>query len=207
MLTDEQVQQFIVNGYLTVRADYPPSFHEGIRQQIDEVFEDEGNPGNNILPRIPDIGRVFEHPAVAGALTSLLGPGYNLNPHRHCHLNRPGSKGRPWPHAGHTLGSTPVTCKTKSHYRTTAPAETAAESRRSSVEPYAEHHTRHEQGLETKSATDRPITQCSVTNPTHCRFQARPATYLRQEKRALVRPIRMNLSEMLRIDEMPSRYR
>ena len=60
------------------------------------MFEDEGNPGNNILPRIPDIGRVFEHPAVAGALTSLLGPRYNLNPHRHCHLNRAGSKGQSW---------------------------------------------------------------------------------------------------------------
>ena len=96
LLTDEQVQQFIVNGYLTVHADYPLSFHEGVRQQIDEVLEDEGNPGNNILPRIPAIGRVFEHPAVAGALTSLLGPGYNLNPHRHCHLNRPGSKGQKW---------------------------------------------------------------------------------------------------------------
>ncbi len=49
LLTDEQVQQFIANGYLTVRADYRPSFHEGVRRQIDEVFED---------------------PAVAGALTS-----------------------------------------------------------------------------------------------------------------------------------------
>ena len=96
LLTDEQVQQFIVNGYLTVHADYPPLFHEGIRRQIDEVFENEGNPGNNILPRVPDIGRVFEHGAVAGALTSLLGPGYTLNPHRHCHLNRPGSKGQKW---------------------------------------------------------------------------------------------------------------
>ncbi len=38
-----------------------------------------------------------------------------------------------------------------------------------------------------------PITQYSVTNPTHCRFQARPATYLRQEKRALVRPIRLGV--------------
>ena len=26
----------------------------------------------------------------------LLGPDYQLNPHRHCHLNPPGSKGQTW---------------------------------------------------------------------------------------------------------------
>ena len=96
LLTDGQVQQFIADGYLTVRADYPPSFHEGIRRKLDSVLEKEGNPGNNILPRIPEIGQVFRHPAVAGALTSLLGPGYILNPHRYCHLNPPGSSGQSW---------------------------------------------------------------------------------------------------------------
>ncbi len=96
LLTDGQVQQFIADGYLTVHADYPPSFHEGIRRKLDSVLEQEGNPGNNILPRIPEIGHVFRHPAVAGALTSLLGPGYILNPHRHCHLNPPGSRGQTW---------------------------------------------------------------------------------------------------------------
>ena len=96
LLTDGQVQQFIADGYLTVHADYPPSFHESIRRKLDSVLEKEGNPGNNILPRIPEIGHVFRHPAVAGALTSLLGPGYILNPHRHCHLNPPGSRGQTW---------------------------------------------------------------------------------------------------------------
>ena len=96
LLNDEQVQQFIVSGFVTVHADYPSSFHDGIRQQIDSVLEKEGNPGNNILPRIPDIGRIFEHPAMTGALTSLLGPEYILNPHRHCHLNPTGSGGQSW---------------------------------------------------------------------------------------------------------------
>ncbi|MXW78036.1 MAG: phytanoyl-CoA dioxygenase, partial [Gemmatimonadetes bacterium] len=82
LLSDEEVQRFIVDGCLTVQADYPPSFHAGIRDQIEAVFAEEGNPGNNILPRVPQIGRVFEHPNVQGALTSLLGPDYILNPHR-----------------------------------------------------------------------------------------------------------------------------
>ena len=96
LLSDEQVQQFIAQGYLTVQADYPASFHRDIYQEIETVFETDGNLGNNILPRIPKIGHVFEHPNVKGALTSLLGPGYVMNPHRHCHLNPPGGKGQRW---------------------------------------------------------------------------------------------------------------
>lgn len=95
LLSDRQMQQFIVLGYLTVRADYPALFHDEIYWQVNAV-QQEGNVGNNLLPRIPQIGRVFEHPAVAGALTSLLGPGYILNPHRHAHLNPPGRGGQGW---------------------------------------------------------------------------------------------------------------
>lgn len=96
LLSDEAVQQFIVNGYIKVRADYPDPFHQDVYQQIETVFDEEGNLGNNILPRIPQIGQVYEHPNVKGALTSLLGPGYIMNPHRHCHLNPPGRKGQSW---------------------------------------------------------------------------------------------------------------
>lgn len=96
LLTDLEVQQFIVTGFKIVHADYPAVFHATILDKIETVFEEEGNPGNNILPRIPDIGQVFEHPNVKGALTSLLGKGYIMNPHRHCHLNPAGSKGQNW---------------------------------------------------------------------------------------------------------------
>ncbi|MCZ6676660.1 MAG: HEAT repeat domain-containing protein [Candidatus Poribacteria bacterium] len=96
LLNDAQMQQFIADGYITVRADYPPAFHAQICQQLDTVFEHEGNIGNNILPRIPQIQRVFDHPALRGALTSLVGEGYIMNPHRHCHLNPPGSNGQHW---------------------------------------------------------------------------------------------------------------
>ena len=89
LLDDAQMQQFITDGYTTVRADYPPDFHQDIYQQIEAMFESEGNTGNNILPRIPQIQKVFDHPALKGALTSLLGEGYIMNPHRHCHLNSP----------------------------------------------------------------------------------------------------------------------
>jgi len=96
LLTDQAIQEFIVNGYTIVQADYPSDFHEGIRLKLDQMFETEGNLGNNVLPRIPEIGRVFDHPNVKGALTSLLGEDYVLNPHRHAHANPAGSKGQSW---------------------------------------------------------------------------------------------------------------
>ena len=54
----------------------------------------EGNPGNNILPRVPLLQDILDHPAVVGALTSILGPDYYLYPHRFCHFNPPGSGGQ-----------------------------------------------------------------------------------------------------------------
>ena len=96
LLTDEQIQHFIVEGYIQIKADFDEPVHEGIHAKIEEVFEQEGNTGNNILPRVPEIQRVFDHPRVHGAFTSLLGDDYILNPHRHCHLRSPGWKGGGW---------------------------------------------------------------------------------------------------------------
>ena len=94
LLTDEQMQHFIVNGYIHIKTDLPADFHEAIFQQTEAVFEKEGNPGNNLIPRIPDIQEIFDHPVVDGALTGLVGPNYYTHPHRHCHYNPPGSSGQ-----------------------------------------------------------------------------------------------------------------
>ena len=96
LLDDAAMRRFIVDGFVKVRADYPASFHEVIYNKLEEVFEKEGNIGNNVLPRIPEIQRIFEHPAVRGALTSILGSDYIMNPHRHPHFNKPGSGGQQW---------------------------------------------------------------------------------------------------------------
>ena len=96
LLNDAQIQQFIRDGYLQVNAEFIQPVHQRIYDGLEEIFAKEGNVGNNILPRLPQIQQVFDHPAVAGALTSLLGPGYIMNPHRHCHLNPPGGTGQTW---------------------------------------------------------------------------------------------------------------
>ena len=89
LLSDSQMKQFIVNGYVTVKADFPRPFHQSVYARAEEIFSTRGNPGNGILPAIPQLADLFSHPAVTGALTSILGPGYAMHPHRHCHLTPP----------------------------------------------------------------------------------------------------------------------
>ena len=93
-LTDAQIREFIVNGHLTVRADLPRSFHETIYRKTQELTAKEGNLGNNILPRVPELQAVFEEPTVRGAFTSILGENYAMHSHRHPHQNRPHSDGQ-----------------------------------------------------------------------------------------------------------------
>jgi len=89
LLNDSQMQEFIVNGYVTVEAPFTPAFHDSVRAQAENIFSTTGDPGNDILPAIPQLSDLFSHPAVTGALTSILGPGYAMHPHRHCHLTPP----------------------------------------------------------------------------------------------------------------------
>ena len=76
LLNDQQMKDFIRNGYITVQTHLPAEFHESVFQQTENVFETEGNPGNNLLPRIPMIQEVFDDKRVSGALTSVLGKDY-----------------------------------------------------------------------------------------------------------------------------------
>jgi len=109
-LTDAQMASFMAHGHITVTPDLPREFHAEVFVQHEEVFEKEGNPGNNLLPRIPLIRQIFEDPAVVGALQSVIGDDYYLQPHRHPHFNPPGSKGqnmhqdggKRWSHQGRT---------------------------------------------------------------------------------------------------------
>ena len=93
-LTDKEMRDFIVNGYVKVQTDFPPSFHENICQQLDAMFEETGNLGNNLLPAIPEIQEVFDHPAVHGTMQGVLGSDYVMHPHRYCHFNQQGSEGQ-----------------------------------------------------------------------------------------------------------------
>ena len=93
-LTDQEMRNFIIDGYIKVKTDFSPSFHKNICQQLDTMFEETGNLGNNLLPAIPEIQEVFEHPTVHGAMQSVLGEHYVMHPHRYCHFNQQGSEGQ-----------------------------------------------------------------------------------------------------------------
>ena len=96
LLTDEQMYKFLTQGYVQIKADFEDDLHQRIYDKIEHVFEHEGNPGNNILPRIPEIQQVFDHPKVVGAITSLVGPNHVMHPHRYCHLRAPQSTEQSW---------------------------------------------------------------------------------------------------------------
>lgn len=94
LLTDEQMRKFITEGFLILQTDFTEEFHQRLSEQLSMVYEKEGNPGNNLLPRIRELQNVFDHPVVTGALTSVLGENYMMHAHRHGHYNassKPGS--------------------------------------------------------------------------------------------------------------------
>jgi len=96
LLTDAQMRDYLKNGYVLLNTTTPTEIHQSIYDKTDAVFGSEGNPGNNVLPRVPALRQVFDDPAVSGALTSVLGPDYVMHSHRHPHINVPKGKGGGW---------------------------------------------------------------------------------------------------------------
>jgi hypothetical protein len=92
-LTDEEVVSFIIRGYHIVEPEFPPGFHEAVVAELDGLEE---NPGDAILDRVPKLHEVYDHPTVRGALASLLGDDFCMSGHRHCHVNRPGTRSQSW---------------------------------------------------------------------------------------------------------------
>ncbi len=91
-LSDAEMQRFLVDGYLVLQPELPEGFHDRVYDRLGTVIERGGNPFNNLLPLVPELGRVFGHPRVAGALASILGDDYYLHMHRHCHDRAPGNE-------------------------------------------------------------------------------------------------------------------
>lgn len=93
-LTDDQMRTFIRDGYITVRPNLPREYHDEMFAKLDDIYETEGNPGNNLLPRIPELQLLYDDPVTRGALAGIMGDDYYLEPHRFVHYNQPHSKGQ-----------------------------------------------------------------------------------------------------------------
>tara|TARA_Y100001960_G_scaffold245837_1_gene260698 strand:+ start:4329 stop:5189 length:861 start_codon:yes stop_codon:yes gene_type:complete len=93
LLSDDQIADFVINGYHIVAPQFQSDFHERVYQELNDL---PTNPGDEINKAVPKIDDVYEHPAVHGALTSLLGSDYKRAAHRHCHKNHPGTRSQTW---------------------------------------------------------------------------------------------------------------
>lgn len=96
LLSDSQMKRFISQGFIVLQTDISPEFHQSLQSNFEEIVELEGNPGNNALPRMPEMQEIFRHPVITGALSSVLGSNYIMHPHRHCHFSRPGRVDQNW---------------------------------------------------------------------------------------------------------------
>ena len=90
-LSDEQMRSYLTDGFLVLQSGLPKQVHDHIRNRCEEIFATTGNPGNEILEMNPALRLVFAEPGIKGALNSILGDGYFMHPHRHCHQNRSGT--------------------------------------------------------------------------------------------------------------------
>jgi hypothetical protein len=92
LLTDEQVRRFVTDGYLVLNANVAPEVHQTIYDRLQWVMHQESNPGNNVLPVVPEMQTVLDSPIIRGALTSVVGRNWVLHPHRFAHNNEPGGE-------------------------------------------------------------------------------------------------------------------
>ena len=81
LLTDAEVQRFIVDGFLVRSVDEPgPSFHQELYRRAIERRPSSGL-SDEVDACMPELHAVLDSPTVRGALQSILGPGYLRHPH------------------------------------------------------------------------------------------------------------------------------
>ena len=95
-MTDEQLRQFITNGYLVIQSQLPAEFHARIFDKLHNLACGSGHFGNNLMPMVPELNQVIEEPKVSGALSRILGNNYSLHAHRALHANPPSSDQQAW---------------------------------------------------------------------------------------------------------------
>ena len=100
LLSDQQINHFLAHGWLQLDTKLPLDYHQSLFEKFKGIVGDDNdfNPGNNLLPVVPELNLVFEDPIIKGALTSVLGKDYMMHPHRVLHDNPPGSEPQVWHH-------------------------------------------------------------------------------------------------------------
>ena len=97
LLNNQQIVDFIINGYMIIKPTFRLGFHESVLSKLDALnITRDNNPGNEILGKVSELQEIWNHPEVKGTFASLLGKDFVMNPHRHCHLNFPGTRSQIW---------------------------------------------------------------------------------------------------------------
>lgn len=90
LLSDEQVQRFIADGFIELQSDLGSEFHASVTEELSFALKRESRwLGDNLVPRIPILEELLESPILVGALQSLLGPEFAWTPHRFPHNSEP----------------------------------------------------------------------------------------------------------------------
>jgi hypothetical protein len=92
LLSSDEVVSFLVRGYHVIEPFQPSD----VDAQILARLQEDPDVGYRVLERVPEVRAVYEHPAVTGAVASLLGPDARLEASRFCHANPPGSRSQYW---------------------------------------------------------------------------------------------------------------
>ncbi len=92
MLTNQEIQHFIEKGFVAKQSTVDARLHDEVFASSEALFSQLKpgfNPRNNILPLVPGLWEILEHPDFRSDIECLLGQDYLLHPHRHCHTNFP----------------------------------------------------------------------------------------------------------------------
>ncbi len=81
-LNDEQMRRFICDGVLLLDSVPDAGLHRTILDKVQYVNTHDADVRNNILPRVSELQQIIDSPTIKGALQSILGDDYMLNPHR-----------------------------------------------------------------------------------------------------------------------------
>ena len=91
-LNDREITAFIARGYHVLQPDIDAEIHRDVREQTRAAFVSGENPGNAVYEQAPALKQVLAVPQVVGALSSILGPDYYMECHRHAHLTQAGQE-------------------------------------------------------------------------------------------------------------------
>ena len=75
------LQDFIRNGYVILKPDFPDELHQIIHRKT-QLAVKNGNPGNKIFEQIPELHKIFDHVEIRQTLSQIVGDNYIMHPHR-----------------------------------------------------------------------------------------------------------------------------